>query len=137
MIDFLRDRFISVPPLASNAEQDSDVSVNALDQSALSTTKDELVDGTADDELLDSDVERGARGADGYYPVNEELAKAAQEANSFRGYSTGSATREYRTAVDSAREVATRQKEKVDARYHEKIDRILDSSEEFYWNQGT
>lgn len=129
MIDFLRDRFISVPPFASNAEQDSDVSVNALDQSALSTTKDELVDGTADDELLDSDVERGVRGADGYYPVNEELAKAAQEANSFRGYSTGSATREYRTAVDSAREVATRQKEKVDARYHEKIDRILDSYE--------
>lgn len=77
----------------------------------------------------DLDDESRLRGADDYYSVDEGLARAAQEANSFREYVPGSATREYRAAVDSARVVAARQKEKVDVRYHERIDRILDSYE--------
>ena len=135
MIDFLRDRFISnlsTPESVgqeteSSPENDEPVAAAPIDQ------PDDDPEGADDteesDDFQDSDAQRGLRGADGYYPVNEELAKAAQEANSFRDYALGSATREYRTAVDSAREVAARQKEKVDARYHEKIDRILDAYE--------
>ncbi len=135
MIDFLRDRFISVPTAPENAGRESESSPENDEPDAASSADrpvddPEGADDTEEnDDFQDSDAQRGLKGDDGYYPVNEELAKAAQEANSFRDYALGSATREYRTAVDSAREVAARQKEKVDARYHEKIDRILDSYE--------
>ena len=66
---------------------------------------------------------------DGYYEIDEDLARRAQEANSFREYEPMTATREYRKAVDTARSVAARQKEKVGAEYWERIDVVLDSYE--------
>lgn len=62
-----------------------------------------------------------------YYPINEEAAKRAKEANSFNNYIDGSATLAYRRMVDKAVKIAEYQKERVDAEYHEKIDALLDS----------
>ena len=147
MIDFLRDRLMNAPEEAHEPEEShepetspSSESVSVHEQAtpesvhlAQPTAPPEMEPNDEEDESsgeseCDADDE-SSRGDDGYYPVDEALARAAQEANSFREYSPGSATREYRAAVDSAREVAARQKEKVDERYHEKIDRILDSYE--------
>lgn len=62
-----------------------------------------------------------------YYPINEDAARRAKEANSFSSYVPGSATTEYRVMVDEAAAIAARQKDRVDSMYHEKIDRLLDS----------
>lgn len=62
-----------------------------------------------------------------YYPINEDAAKRAKDANSFFDYVPGSATRTYQGMVDEAERIATRQKERVDSAYHEKIDRLLDA----------
>ena len=62
-----------------------------------------------------------------YYPINEGAARRANDANSYRDYSAGSATAEYRQMVDQAAELAQRQKERVDPMYHEKIDALLDT----------
>ena len=145
MIDFLRDRLMNAcrEPVASEPESPSDAPLTVRETSPepVSTSESEKVpeketsvELNAASEEKDSDAgcevdDDSRRGDDGYYPIDEALAKAAQEANSFREYTPGSATREYRAAVDSAREVAARQKEKVDERYHSKIDRILDSYE--------
>ena len=47
--------------------------------------------------------------------------------NSFFDYVEGSATAEYRRAVDRAASIAEQQKQKVDPIHHEKIDRLLDT----------
>lgn len=62
-----------------------------------------------------------------YYPINESTAQRAQEANSFRDYVPGTATAEYRSAVDKAAELAEQQKKRVDPMYHDKIDSLLDT----------
>ena len=46
---------------------------------------------------------------------------------SFSDYVPGSATAEYRRAVDQAAEIAEQQKQTVDPIHHEKIDRLLDT----------
>jgi len=61
-----------------------------------------------------------------YYTINEEAARRAKEANSFDDYKTGSATAQYKTAVDKAAAMAAAQKSKVDPMYHDKIDELLD-----------
>jgi hypothetical protein len=61
-----------------------------------------------------------------YYPISEQTAKRAKEANSFSDYAHGSATAEYRAMVDSAVEMGERQKQHVDPMYHEKIDSLVD-----------
>lgn len=62
-----------------------------------------------------------------YYPIDEAAARRAHEANSFRDYPEGSATASYRHQVDEAAKVAERQKASVDAEYHGKIDRLMDT----------
>lgn len=62
-----------------------------------------------------------------YYEINENTARRAKAAYSFSEYTPGSATAEYKRAVDKAAEIAERQKKAVDEEYHEKIDRILDA----------
>ena len=62
-----------------------------------------------------------------YYPINEDAARRAKEANSFSSYSDGSATYSYRRMVDKAAKIAEHQKERVDPEYHAKIDALLDS----------
>lgn len=61
-----------------------------------------------------------------YYPINEDAARRAKEANSFSDYVPGSATTDYRVMVDEAAALAERQKRRVDPMYHEKIDALLD-----------
>ena len=61
-----------------------------------------------------------------YYPINEDAARAAKNANSFSEYREGSATSSYRVMVDEAAALAERQKAHVDPMYHEKIDALLD-----------
>lgn len=61
-----------------------------------------------------------------YYNINEAAAKRAKEANSFSSYREGSATEAYRRMVDEAKEIAERQKQRVDEMYHDKIDYYLD-----------
>ena len=61
-----------------------------------------------------------------YYDINEQTARRAKEANSFRDYIPGSATAEYRAMVDKAYELGERQKQHIDHMHHEKIDRLVD-----------
>ena len=61
-----------------------------------------------------------------YYPINEDAARRAKEANSFSDYSAGSATTSYRRQVDKAVKIAEHQKERVEPEYHEKIDALVD-----------
>lgn len=62
-----------------------------------------------------------------YYSINEQAARRAQEANSFRDYKVGSATAEYKQSVDETVELAEHHKKRVDSMYHEKIDRLVDT----------
>ena len=62
-----------------------------------------------------------------YYQINEEAAKRAHDANSFRTFEEGRATRGYRQMVDGAKEIAEAQKAKVDPMHHDKIDGLLDT----------
>lgn len=61
-----------------------------------------------------------------YYPINEDTAKRANDANSFRDYKPGSATAAYRAEVDKAAALAEKQKAKVDPMHHDKLDGLLD-----------
>ena len=61
-----------------------------------------------------------------YYPINEDTARRAKQANSFRDYVEGSATAEYKRMVDAAAQIAEKQKAAVPAEYHAKIDGLLD-----------
>lgn len=61
-----------------------------------------------------------------YYEINEDMARQAKEANSYRDYIPGSATNEYREMVDKAKELGEKQKQRVDSIHHEKIDRLVD-----------
>lgn len=61
-----------------------------------------------------------------YYPINENMARRAKEANSFFDYLEGSATHEYHVMVDRAYQIAEDAKAAVDPMYHEKIDRYAD-----------
>ena len=62
-----------------------------------------------------------------YYPINEESARRAREANSFSDYKEGSATSSYRSQVDRAITIAEEQKKLVDSSYHDKIEGLLNS----------
>ena len=62
-----------------------------------------------------------------YYPINEGAARRANDANSFRDYTPGSATAAYRQMVDQAAELAQKQKSRVDPMHHERIDQLLDT----------
>ena len=61
-----------------------------------------------------------------YYEINEETARRANDMNSMRDYQTGSATAEYRAAVDEAAALVERQKQKVSPFYHDKLDSLLE-----------
>lgn len=61
-----------------------------------------------------------------YYRINEEAARRAKDMNSFSNYVPGSATAGYRRMVDEAREIAEKQKARVDPMYHDKIDYLVD-----------
>ena len=61
-----------------------------------------------------------------YYPINEETARQAKQANSFSDYIPGSATSEYREMVDKAYELGERQKQSIDPMHHEKVDYLVD-----------
>jgi len=61
-----------------------------------------------------------------YYPINEETARQAKQANSFSDYVPGSATAEYRGMVDKAYELGERQKQSIDPMHHEKVDYLVD-----------
>lgn len=61
-----------------------------------------------------------------YYEVSEELARRSHEMMSMSDYKTGSATAEYRAAVDRAAELVEKQKKRVSPFYHEKLDALLD-----------
>jgi hypothetical protein len=61
-----------------------------------------------------------------YYEINETAARLARQGNSYREYVAGSATDEYRRAVDEAAALVEKQKTKVDPMYHAKIDGLLD-----------
>ena len=53
-----------------------------------------------------------------YYPIDEALARRAKTMISFSDYVEGSATAEYRRAVDEAARLAEQQKRKVDPIHH-------------------
>lgn len=61
-----------------------------------------------------------------YYEISEETARTAHNMNSMRDYKSGSATAEYRAAVDKAAALVEVKKAKVSPYYHEKLDALLD-----------
>lgn len=61
-----------------------------------------------------------------YYPISEETARNAHNLNSMSDYRPGSATAEYRAAVDEAAALVAEKKAKVSPFYHEKLDLLLD-----------
>lgn len=61
-----------------------------------------------------------------YYEISEETARRSHEMMSMSDYKTGSATAEYRAAVDKAAALVEQQKQKVSPFYHEKLDGLLD-----------
>ena len=61
-----------------------------------------------------------------YYPINEDTARNAHYMVHMSDYKPGSATAEYRAAVDQAAELVERQKKAVSPFYHDKLDALLD-----------
>ena len=61
-----------------------------------------------------------------YYEISEETARRSHEMMSMTDYRQGSATAEYRAAVDKAAALVEAQKAKVSPFYHGKLDALLD-----------
>ena len=61
-----------------------------------------------------------------YYPIDEDTARRAHEMMSMRDYKPGSATEEYRAAVDKAAALVERCKAATSPWYHGKLDALLD-----------
>lgn len=72
-----------------------------------------------------------------YYPINEEAARRAKNANSFSDYVPGSATAAYREMVDRAYALGEQQKGRVDPMYHEKIDGLMTAMPESWRRTST
>ena len=62
-----------------------------------------------------------------YYNIDEEIARRAHEMMSMRDYKPGSATEEYRVAIDEAAALVERKKQMVSPYYHQKLDSLLDA----------
>lgn len=62
-----------------------------------------------------------------YYPIGEDTARRGHEMMSMRDYKPGSATAEYRAAVDKAAALVADRKEHTSPFYHGKLDAYLDS----------
>ena len=86
-----------------------------------------MIDGQINNEPPEASAPSTDTPAVRYYPINEAAARHANDMNSYRDYKQGSATAEYRQAVDEAAAIAKRQKDRVDPMYHEKIDSLLDT----------
>ena len=80
-------------------------------------------------EKEDKQANYSNRGEDGYYLINEKLAKFAHERRSTRDYHANEATNSYRQEVDRARRIAREKKGRVPQEYHEEIDALLDRFE--------
>lgn len=61
-----------------------------------------------------------------YYPIDENTARRSHEMMSMSDYRDGSATAEYRAAVDKAAALVEQRKQKVSPFYHDKLDALLD-----------
>ena len=61
-----------------------------------------------------------------YYEINEETARNAHYCVHMSDYKPGSATAEYRRAVDKAAALAEAKKARVSPFYHDKLDALLD-----------
>lgn len=61
-----------------------------------------------------------------YFPINEDAARRSHEMMSFSDYKKGSKTDEYQRMVDNAYMVAFKHKARVDAMYHNQIDRLAE-----------
>lgn len=62
-----------------------------------------------------------------YYPIDEGTARRAHDMMSMTDYKDGSATAEYRAAVDKAAALVERRKSVVSPYYHDKLDALLNS----------
>ena len=88
----------------------------------------ELAKQRAEEEAkITAEKEKQLSAENHYYPINEDAAKRAKEANSYSDYVPGSATAEYKRQVDAARQLVEQQKSRVDSMYHEKIDQLFDT----------
>lgn len=62
-----------------------------------------------------------------YYTIDETTARHAKEMSSFSDYVHGSATAEYRAAVDEAAALVEAKRDKLTPYYHAKLDGLLDA----------
>ena len=67
-----------------------------------------------------------AKSAARYYEINEDTARSAHYCVHMSDYKPGSATAEYRRAVDNAAALVEARKAKVSPYYHDKLDALLD-----------
>ena len=68
-----------------------------------------------------------------YYEINEETARNAHYCVHMSDYKPGSATAEYRRAVDKAAALVEAKKARVSPFYHDKLDALLDALEISSW----
>ena len=61
-----------------------------------------------------------------YYEIDENIAQTAHYMVHMSEYKSGSATYDYRAAVDEAAALVEKQKAEVSPYYHEKLDNLLD-----------
>ena len=85
-----------------------------------------MIDQAAEEPAAEETKTQQAPTTKTYYEINEETARRANDMNSMRDYKPGSATAEYRAAVDQAAELVERQKKAVSPFYHDKLDALLD-----------
>ena len=73
-----------------------------------------------------STAQAEAKSAARYYEINEETARNAHYCVHMSDYKPGSATAEYRRAVDKAAALVEAKKARVSPFYHDKLDALLD-----------
>lgn len=123
---YLTEALNSLEKREPQSQQNEAEPVAVTSEDAAMEVADEVEDAKADAVISNAGSNRDS---DGYYTVNEDLARWANDANSYRDYKQGTATREYRTMVNSMRGIAEKRKENCDEETRAKIDRLLDSYE--------
>lgn len=92
--------------------------INAADFADIGNTPDSTATDTPMEEKTSKPI---------YHTINENMAKRANDMNSYYDYRQGFATASYRAEVDKAVEIAEKQKKRVDPQFHDKIDGLLAS----------
>ena len=115
-------------PFATSSTSSKGGSCDGLNYANESKNDETSDDPDDSDDELDGAVLDSLK-PDGYYPVDERLAREAKRAVSYDEYEPMSETNLYRGEVDKVRAFAEKRKSEIDARFHEQVDRLLNRFE--------